>query len=424
MKVKVEDVSSIEKRLSIEVESSFVEVELGQAYAALSRQVKVPGFRPGKVPRRILEQRYRGEVEKDVVQRVQLKATIEAVQSNKVAMLGEPQFIGGALLSNVPYAFVARVEVKPDIEAKDWKGIVLKRAVSSVDDKAIDAQIERMLNSRTELKTIEGRDTVNTGDVAIIDFESGTDGQKFAGSDGKDVTVEVRAGELVEGLMPQLDGAKVGAVVKFDYVFPTSYTDEAMRGKTAQFEATVKEIKAKVAPALDDAFAKTLGFDSLAALRERVQNDLIGSEKNKAENDERQAVFEALIAKNQFECPNTLIEHGVNMLLEAAFGSMFQSGIDPRTLSLDWNSLRQELRPRAEREARGQLVLEGVARQEKLEVDDTELQKQLPTIAAELRVPLTQVQQRFADARQRESLRYRVLEDKAMELVKSHAKYE
>jgi trigger factor len=260
--------------------------------------------------------------------------------------------------------------------------------------------------------------------VALIDFVGTVKGEKFDGGDGKDVSVDVSQGELIEGNMPQLDGVKVGERKQFDYAFPTDYRDEALRGVTATFNATVKSLKTKLAPAVDDAFAKSLGFEDLASLKARVRNDLTKSEKNRIENEERQAIFEGLIAKNPFECPNALIEHGVNMLLEAAFGSMMQSGVDPRTLSLDWNSLRQEVRPRAEREARGQLVLEGVARQEKLEVSDDELRSQIPTIAEELRVPVSNIEQRFADASKRESLRYRVLEDKAMALVKSHVKYE
>jgi trigger factor len=424
MKVKVEEVSSIEKRLAIEVDTALIESELGQAYAALSRQVKIPGFRPGKVPRRILEQKFKGDVERDVIQRLQLKATAEAVQSHKVPMLGEPQFIPGAFVSTAPYSFVARVEVKPDVNAQDWKGIVLKKQDSSVDEKAIDEQLAKMQASRTELSAVEGRDVVNEDDVAVIDFDATLDGQPFQGSVGRSVSVEVNAGELVDAHLPALKGAKVGVETSFEYTFPSTYRAEELQGKTAQFKATVKEIKSKSVPALDDAFAKSLGMDSISTLRARVQADLTKSEKNKQNNEEREAVFNALIAKNSFECPNALIEHGIDMMLEAALGSMYQSGIDPRTLSMDWGSLRNELRPRAEREARGQLILESVAKQQKIEVSDAQLEQELPIIAAEVQAPLTQIQQRFADPRSRETLRYRVIEDKAMELVKSHAKYE
>jgi len=423
MKVQVEDVSSIEKRLSIEVEPTVVEKELSQAYAALAKQVKLPGFRPGKVPRRILEQRYKTDVEADVVRRVQYKAFIDAAREKQVHVVGDPQMSGGTLKANEPFAFTARVEVKPKVEVKSFKELALKKFDTTVKDEKVTEQIDRLRHSRTSLDKVEGRDVVQPGDFVVIDFDATLDGGPFAGNTGRDVTVEVSEGQLIQGNLPQLEGAKVGEPKAFDYTFPADYRLDEVKGKTAQFSATVKEIKAKKVPELDDEFARALGLESLADLQKRVREDLERAEKNRTVTDEREDIFKALIAANPFDVPGSMVERGVDLMLEGALGSMARSGVDPRMLNLDWKKMRDELRPRSETEVRGQLLLEALWTQEKLEATDEEREQKLEALAKDGGVPVAQVRKQYAGDEGRESLTNRVLEDKALALIRQHAKY-
>ena len=245
MKVQVEDVSSIEKRLSIEVESTLVEKELTAAYTNLSRQVKVPGFRPGKIPRRILEQKFRVEVEADVVKRVQLLGFIDALKETNVAAVGDPSFSGGKIEAQKPFAYSARVEVKPVVTARDYKGLELPKFDSVVADERVAEQIERMLSQRTEVVPVEGREVVQKGDLVVIDFDATRNGAAFPGNTGRDVTVEVMDGELIEGNLPALEGAKLGGTQELDYTFPADYRVEEIKGQVAHFVVTVKAIKAE-----------------------------------------------------------------------------------------------------------------------------------------------------------------------------------
>jgi len=182
MKVQVEDVSPVEKRLSIEVEAAFVEKQLSTAYQTLSQQVKMPGFRPGKVPRRLLEKHYRAEVEADVIKRVQMLSFYDAVQEQKVQAVGEPHSSGGRIEAQKPYAYTARVEVKPVVAPQDYKGLALTKHDASVSDEKVSEQLERLRTSRATLSPVEGRDVVEKGDLVKVDFEGTIDGQPFPGN--------------------------------------------------------------------------------------------------------------------------------------------------------------------------------------------------------------------------------------------------
>jgi len=422
MKVQVEDVSSIEKRLSIEVDHALVEKELTAAYTNLSRQVKVPGFRPGKIPRRILEQKFKSEVEADVVKRVQLLGFIDALKETNVAAVGDPSFSGGKIEAQKPFSYSARVEVKPVVSAKDYKGLELPKFELGVTDERVTEQLDRMLGQRTQVVAVEGRDVVQKGDLVVIDFDATRNGAAFPGNTGRDVTIEVLDGQLIEGNLPELEGAKLGGTKELDYKFPDDYRVEEIKGQTAHFVVTVKEIKQKKVPPLDDAFAKEMGEETAELLKARIRRDLEKAAKNRVEVDERDSLFKALIEKNPIEVPTAMVNRGVDFMLENALGSLMRSGMDPNMLQLDWGKLREELRPKATLEVRGQLLLEAVAKEEKLEVADAEVDARLEKLATDAGVGLDVVKKQYQSAEARESLKNRTKEEKVIAFLKQHAK--
>ena len=260
MKVQVEQISPIETKLSIEVEHARVAEELTRAYSALGKQVKLPGFRQGKVPRRILEQRFRDRVEDDVMQRVVQSAWLEAVRDHKVEAVAPPQVTNNSgLKPDAPFSFEARVEVKPRVEARDYQGLALTRADAQVSDSDVNDRLEQMRQNLARLDAVEGRDVAQAGDFATVDYEATVDGKDFAGSKAEGVTVELSPGELVDSNVAALEGAKVGETKELDYTFPADYRVEDVKGKTARFKFNVKGLKKKLIPELNDDFAKEAG---------------------------------------------------------------------------------------------------------------------------------------------------------------------
>jgi len=425
MKVQVEELSPIEKKLSIEVENARVAEELTRAYTALSKQVKLPGFRQGKVPRRILEQRFREQVEDEVIQRVVQNAWLEAVREHKVEAVAPPQVTNNSgLKADGPFSFEARVEVKPKVEAKDYQGLPLTRTDTNVADADVDARLEELRQSMARLEPVEGRDVAQAGDFATVDYVATVEGTDFPGSKADGVTVELAPGELVESNVAALEGSKVGDVKELDYAFPADYRVEQVKGKTARFKFTVKGLKKKVVPELNDDFAKeTNEAQSLEELRTKIRTDLEQGKRSKAQNDERAAILTALIERNAFDVPKSMVERTIDNMLEGQLRNMARMGMDPRRLNLDFARLREDLRERATQEVKGALLIEAIAQKENIQASDADVDKKLEELAAEAKQPIDVVRKYFKGAEERQGLSLRLREEKTIEFLKGQAKY-
>ncbi|ADO70624.1 trigger factor [Stigmatella aurantiaca] len=425
MKVQVEELSPVEKKLSIEVDSTRVSDELTRAYTALGRQVKLPGFRQGKVPRRILEQRFRQQVEDDVIQRVVQSAYVEAVREHKVEVVSQPQVTNSGLKAGAPFSFEARVEVKPKLELKDYKELPLKKTEVSVDDAQVSEQVEKMRQSLTRLEPVTDRDVAQSGDVVTVDYEALIDGQPFAGNKAEDVAVNVAPGELVESNLAALEGAKVGDTKELDYAFPPDYRVEEVKGKTAHFKMHVKGLKTKVVPELNDEFAKEtgVGVETLEALRAKVKADLERSQRTKIDAEDRDTVIKGLIERNPFEVPKAMVERAIDSMLEGAMRQMARSGLDVRNLNLDFLRLREEMRERAIQEVKGTLLFEAIAEKEGIQATEGDVEKKIEDLAAEAGQPVSAVRKYFKSAEERMGLSLRLREEKTIEFLKAQAKY-
>jgi len=420
MKVHVESLSPIERKLSIEVEPERVAAELGRAYRALGERVQLPGFRPGKIPRRILEQRFRAEVEEDVTRRLVEKSYLDAIAEQGVEAVGEPQVTGARLSLDAPFSFQATVEVRPEVVAKDYQGLPLKTVAPVVEEGQVEARLEELRQRLGRLEPVEGRTVAQAGDFAVVDYQGTVDGKPFDGGSREGVTVEVAAGEVTSGNVEALAGLEVGQSREVPAPFPDGHP---RAGQTAVFRFTLRGLKHRVVPPLDDELAREVGGGpTLEALRTRVRADLEAAAKGEAERSEREQLVHALIQRNSFPVPRAMVDRGVEALLEGAFRSLARGGVDPRTLKLDLDALRAEMRPRAETEVRGALLLESVAEAESISVDKAEVDARIERIAKESEQPLSQVRKAFKEPSQRRGLELRIREEKTVEFLRSRAK--
>jgi trigger factor len=420
MKVHVETLSPIERKLSIEVEPDQVAAELGRAYRALSERVRLPGFRPGKVPRRILEQRFRDEVEDDVARKLVERSYLSAIAEHGVEAVGQPQVTGARLVLDAPFAFQATVEVRPDVTATDYQELPLKRVKPEVSAAQVEARLEELRQRLGRLEPVEGRTVAERGDFAVVDFQGSIEGKPFEGGSGEGVTVEVAPGEVTAGNVEALVGLPVGERRETSATFPDGHP---RAGTTAVFQFTLRGLKRRVVPPLDDELAREVGGGpTLEALRVRIRADLESAAKSEAARSERDQLVHALIQRNPFAVPRAMVERGVEAMLEGAFRSIARSGVDPRTLSLDLEALRGEMRPRAETEVRGALLLESIAEKEGFAVDKAEVDARIEQLVRETEQPASQVRKAYKEASQRRALELRIREEKTVEFLRSRAK--
>ncbi|ATB46464.1 trigger factor [Corallococcus macrosporus] len=424
MKVQVEELSPIEKKLSIEVDNARVAEELSRAYSNLGRQVRLPGFRQGKVPRRILEQRFRDQVEDEVIQRVVQSAYVEAIREHNVEVVATPQVTNSGLKPNTPFTFEARVEVKPKVEAKDYVELPLTKSDTAVTDEQVNEQLERMRQSMARLEPVTDRDTAASGDYATVDFDATVDGQPFTGSKAEGITVQVQPGELVESKIAALEGVKVGESKDIDYAFPQEYRVEEVRGKTARFHLTLKGVQKEIVPELNDDFAKQSGIaQSLDELRTKLREDMEKARKSQVEGEEREALVKALLERNTFDVPRAMVERAMDSMLRGALQQLQRSGVDPRQLNLDFNRLREDMREKALQEVKGTLLFESIAVKEGIQASDADVDARIEQLANEAGQPVAAVQKYFKGADERLGLALRLREEKTIEFLRSRAKY-
>jgi len=425
MKIQVESLSPVERKVTIEVDPERVAQELEKAYAGLSRRVKLRGFRPGKAPRKVLERQFRAEVESDVAERIVADSFAEAVRTEELPVVAPPSVsLAEGIAEGKPLRYTARVEVKPALQPKDYRGLTVTRKAPEVTDEMISAELTRLQQSFAELVPVEGRFEAQSGDWAIIDHDGTVDGMPFAGAKAEDVTVRVAPGPVNEGNLERLAGAKIGDELEFEEAFGPDARDPALRGKVAKMKAKLKALKTQRIPAIDDAFAKEVGIEgveTLDALKTRIRTDLEKREKRRAESQLKDELVKAALAKNDFEVPGSLVERAIDQMIEGTAERFARQGIDLRQLQMDMARLRADLREQALLQVRGALLLEAIADTEKVEVTEEDLQAELARISDEMGVPLAKVQQQSRSKETRELLKNRIREDKALALLSSAA---
>ena len=427
MKIEVEAVSPVEQKVTVEVDPERVAKELDSAYATLGRQVKLRGFRAGKIPRNVLERHFRDEVERDVVERLVRASFDDAVREQDIKAVAPPrvEVPEVALQTSQPFRFTARVEVKPKLEPKDYKGMEATRRPVEVTDQMIAGELTRIQDGMAQLVPVEQRFDAQDGDYAVIDHEGTIDGQPFEGGKAEGITVRVGQGELVDGSIPQLVGKKLGETLEFDQAFPADHRVELLRDKMAHFKVTLKALKARHLPSLDDEFAKDLGaegVDTLEALRARIREDLSKREARRSDIELRDVLVKAALAKNDVEVPPSLVERAIDAMIGGAGERFARQGMDIRKMGLDLPKLRADLREQALVQVKGALLLEAIADAEKIEVTEEDVEAEIAKTATELNLPLAKVQQQLRGDEARVALRNRIREDKALAFLTSEAK--
>lgn len=426
MKINVENVSPVERKVTIEVDPDRVAKELEKAYVGLGRRVKLRGFRPGKAPRKVLERHFKDQVEGEVVEKLVSTTFSEALREHAIDAVAPPavSLAEGGIAAGQPLKYTARVEVKPRIEPKDYRGLAVTRKPPEVTDQLVSDELGKLQDRMTELVPAEGRFDAQLGDWAVVDHDGTVEGKPFEGSHAEGVTVKVAPGALSEGNLGALEGKKIGESVELDEAFAADHRNPALRGKTARMVVTLRGIKVRQVPPLDDALAKAVGIEgveTLEQLRARVRSDLDRREKRRAENELKDALVKGALERNEFEVPPVLVERAIDGMIEGATERFARSGIDVRQLGLDYARMRADLREQALLQVRGALLLEAIASAEKIEVTDEDVDAELAKVAEEIGAPVAKLRQQMRGAEARSALSHRIREEKAIAILSSQA---
>jgi len=383
MKVEFADVSETRKRLTIEIPSDRVDAEIDRLVGRLGRSAKVPGFRPGKVPPRVVWQRFKDEILHDVAHDLVPEALDGALRERNLEPVDTPDVRDVVVEQGAPLTFVATFDVVPPFDPGEYRGLVLRKPSATVEDTAVDEVLERLRQRAARFEPVEGRPLAAT-DWATVDLERQAPGAGPAAEPEKhqDVTIDLSADANPPGFSEHLVGLDAGAQAVFSVHYPADHAVKDLAGQSVEYRVAVKAIKQRVVPALDDEFAKDMGsFDSLAALRDRVRQDLEHEAAHEADRALRGDLLADLAKRVPFAVPDALVEQELDRRVEEFARRLIEQQVDPRKAGVDWNEFRSAQRDAAVESVKAMVALDEIARREPVVVSDEDLAREIARFA-------------------------------------------
>jgi trigger factor len=379
MKTEFVDVSETRKNLNVEIESSVVDAEIDRVARDYSKAARIPGFRPGKVPARVVKQRFRSQILHDVVHELVPRAVDDALRERGVEPVDTPDIRDVTVEEGQPLKFTATFDTVPSIELKPYGSVQLRRARPVVEECAVDQTLQALRERAARFEAVEPR-AVERGDTVVVDLVRASQGE--TPDTHQDITIEIGATANPPGFDDEVVGMTVGNTKTFTVRYPDDYGIKELAGSAVDYTVTIKSLKRRVVPELDDEFARDLGeFDTLDALRGRVEQDLTREAEQKAEREVRADLLKQLTGWVGFELPDSLVDRELDRRIEEFARRLMEQGVDPRAADIDWAAFRQAQRDGARDSVASALVLDEVAHREGLAVSDAEIEAELSRFA-------------------------------------------
>jgi trigger factor len=426
VKTSVTELPESRVRVEAEIPAEEVERRMQATARQLARDMRMPGFRKGKVPPPVVIQRVGREAVLDETVRGALgRWYLDAIDAAGIHPVGDPNLdLGDLPGEGQPLTFTIEIGVRPTATLGQYKGVEVGRREPAADDEAVQAEIEALRERSARLETVD--EPAGEADFVVMDYVGTLDGEPFAGGEGRDQLVELGSGRLVPGFEEQLKGAKAGEERTLTITFPDDYGAAELAGNEAQFAVTVKEVKRKDLPELDDDFASdAAGFDTLAELREDVAAKVREADENRIEAEFREAVLDAVVKEATVDVPEALVEARASELWERMLHSLGHQGISKEAyLQIAGQSeedLLAQARPDAEQALRREAVISAVVEAEGIEPSEGDVLDALQTTAAREGTTPEKLRARLEKAGRLDELREDLAQRAALDLLAAEA---
>ena len=426
MSVQVEKLEKNMAKLTIEVAPEELEKAIEGAYQKNKSKISVPGFRKGKVPRQMIERMYGKEVfYEDAVNALIPEAYEKAVDECEEEIVSSPKIEVTQVEAGKPFIFTAEVALKPEVKLGKYKGVKVEKADTEVTDEEVDKEIDKERESNARNIDVTDR-AVKDGDIVTLDFEGFVDGTAFEGGKGENYPLTIGSGTFIPGFEEQLIGAEIGKETEVNVTFPEDYQAEDLKGKAAVFKCTVKEIKEKELPALDDEFASEVSeFETLAEYKADVRGRLEERKAKAAREAKEAAVIEEIIKDSDMEIPEAMIETQQRQMIDE-----FAQRIQMQGLTLEqyfqftgasYDQMIEQVKPQAEKRIQSRLVLEAVAAAEKIEATEEDYEEELKSMADAYQMEVDKIKELLPE-KSVQQIKEDIAVKKAAEFVVDNAK--
>ena len=378
MKANVEEISSIKKKVSIEISEDQVNKEVESFYKDLGKKAKIKGFRPGKVPRDILERYFKDYVKAEVIQKLIEETYPQALSETDLHPVSPPVIDPGGFEDGKPFQYSAMIEVKPDIQLEEYTGLKIEGKKEEVKDEEVGERLKALQNLHANLKTISEARPIQTGDYVIVDYEARLGGKPLEGGKAIDFTVEVGSGQFIPAFEEKLIGLKPEEEKEIEVSFPEDYGYQKWAGKTISFHVKIKEIKEKILPPLDDEFAKDLGdYSSFEELKVKLKGEIEKEKELALERQLKDQVVDQLLEINPFDVPESLVGEQAKAMVSDTKLRLAAQGVVLKNSGVSEEKLQEDYKAMAQKQVRTFLILEKIAGAEGIAVTDEEADDRL-----------------------------------------------
>ncbi|HEX2488942.1 MAG TPA: trigger factor [Blastocatellia bacterium] len=419
LQVAVADLSQCRKDLTVEVPAEEVKAAFEKAYDAYARYVKMPGFRPGRAPRAVVKQRFTKEAKDEVVKNLVQHALEHVVSDHNLHVVGAPSIDDLSVSEDEPMRFKATVEVLPEFELKEYKGLTLTKRVERVTDEDVENVLERFRQSAAEFVPVEDRPSQDGDFVSVNLVGKYIEPPEEEDLKSDDVQIEIGAKNVQAEFNENLRSVKADDVREFRVKYPDDFSSEGLAGKTLEFTATVVAVREKEPPELDDEFARDFGdYENLQQLRDKIRENLVATAEGRAESRLRDETVNRILEDYEFEVPPSLVEpQAIERTREFAY-MLMRNGVPPQTIKeIDWEERMNEARPQAARDLRLSFVLDKIGAAEKLQISPTEVEAEI-----ERMVQMAQMERMSGETA--DQLRARLTKDDSLSSIENRLRYQ
>lgn len=425
MSLKVEKLENGMAKLTIEVSAEELDAAIEKAYQKNKNKLTVPGFRKGKVPRKMIENMYGKEVfYEDAANEIIPDAYDKAYDECEEDIVSSPEIEVVQIEAGKPFIFTATVALKPEIKLGKYKGVKIDKISVDVTDEEVNAFIEK--ERENSARTVSVERPVQDKDETVIDFEGFVDGVAFAGGKGENYPLTIGSGAFIPGFEDQLIGAEIGKEVEVKVTFPADYHAEDLAGKEAVFKCTVKEIKEKELPELDDEFAAEVSeYETFAEYKAATVKNLQDKKVEDAKDKKEDAVIEAIVKASEIEIPVAMLDTQKRQMIQDFAQSMQAQGITfeqyMQFTGLTPEKLMEQVEPNAKKRIESRLVLEAVVKAEGIEASAEDVEKEIARIAESYQMEIEKVNE-LLDDKAKKQIKDDLAIQKAVEFVVANAK--
>jgi len=419
MQVHVEEISTVKKRINIEVPVEHVDAEIEKVYAGIQKKAKLQGFRPGKAPMQLIRRTYSETMRDEVMRRIFEQTLYKTLDEHKIAPVDSPTIESDIIQQGAPFKYSALVEIMPEILLKEYSGLAAQKEIFSPNQDSVEAELRRMQENMAQLIPLGDDAAVEIGHMVTVDYAFSVPGFPEESNNAENAEIEVGAKHLPPGFEEQLAGMKCGETKDISVTLPEGYRNPEAVGKESIFRVTVKEIKRKELPEMDDDFARQFGdYESMEQLRAKMTEYHEKHEADRIQNDLKERIIKILIEKNPLEVPESMVKRQLDHMLENLKNRLQGQHMSIESLGLDENGFRDRFRDEAADKVRGGLLLMALVEKENITVTDEDLAKRYEQISAGNPEMLGRIKEYFeANHKAKNSIVAEIKEDKAIDFL-------